>query len=83
MGSQTNSQLKVSSLSVGNNLTTTLRRANIFSNYHLLATLVRAASISVFSLFYNANFVYNILQDFESNGLTNKFTTKGSLTEHW
>ena len=77
---QTNSQLKVPSLRVGKNLISTLRRAIIFSNFHLLATWVRAAPISIFALFYNANFVYNILQEFESNGFTNKFAIKGSFT---
>ena len=73
----------VPSLKVGKDLISTLKRAIIFSNFHLLATLVRVAPISVFSLFYNANIVYNILKEFKSNGPTNKFTIKGSLTKGW
>ena len=57
MVSQTNSQLKVPSLSVGKNMTSTLRWAIIFSNFQKLATWVLAAHISIFSLFHNANFV--------------------------
>ena len=56
---------------------------NFSSNFHLLATWVRAAPISVFSLFYDANIVYNTLKEFKSNGLTNKFTIKGSLAKGW
>ena len=80
---QTNSQLKVPSLRVGKNMISTLRREIIFSNFRLIATWVRAAPISVFSLFYNANIVYNILKEFKSYGLTNKFKIKGSLTKGW
>ena len=56
---------------------------NFSFNFRLIATWVRAVPISVFSPFYNANIVYNILKEFKSNGPTNKFTIKGSLTKGW